>query len=40
MSNNKNLTWNDLEAEIFTPEEIAESCARIEIIASIMHLAR
>ena len=28
---NKNLTWNELEAEIFTPEEIAESRARVEI---------
>ena len=33
---NKNLTWNELEAEIFTPEEIAESRARVEIIASII----
>lgn len=34
---NKNLTWNELEAEIFTPEEIAESRARVEIIASIFY---
>ena len=33
---NKNLTWNELEAEIFTPEEIAESRARVEIIASMI----
>ena len=33
---NKNLTWNELEAEIFTPEEIAVSRARVEIIASII----
>ena len=32
----KNLTWNELEAEIFTQEEIAESRARVEIIASII----
>ena len=33
---NKQLTWNELEAEIFTPEEIAESRARVEIISSII----
>ena len=32
----KNLTWNELEAEIFTPEEIAASRARVELIASII----
>ena len=32
----KNLTWNELEAEIFTQEEIAESRARVEIISSII----
>lgn len=35
MSQNK-LTWNELEAEIFTPEEIAESHARVEIISAII----
>jgi len=34
---NKNLTWDELEAEIFTPEEIAESRTRVEIIASIIN---
>ena len=33
---NKNLTWNELEAEILTPKEIAESRARVEIISSII----
>ena len=33
---NKHLTWDELEAEIFTPEEIAESRARVEIISSII----
>ena len=32
----KNLTWNELEKEIFTPEEIAESRARVEIISAII----
>ena len=34
--NRKNMTWNELESEIFTPEEIAESHARVEIISSII----
>ena len=34
--NKTNLTWDELEAEIFTPEEIAESRARVELIASII----
>jgi ribosome-binding protein aMBF1 (putative translation factor) len=33
---NKHLTWDELESEIFTPEEIAVSRARIEIISSII----
>ena len=33
---NKNLTWNELEAEIFTPEEIAESRARVALISSLV----
>ena len=33
---NNNLSWRELEAEIFTPEEIADSHARAEIIASII----
>ena len=33
---NKHLTWDKLESEIFTPEEIAVSRARIEIISSII----
>ena len=33
---NKHLTWDELEAEIFTPEEIAASRARVEIISSII----
>lgn len=32
----KNLTWDELEAEIFSPEEIAESRARVEIISSMI----
>ena len=32
----KKLTWNELEAEIFTPEEISESRARVEIISSMI----
>ena len=32
----KNLTWSELEAELFTPEEIAESKARVEIISSLI----
>ena len=32
----KNLTWNELEAEIFTQEEIAESRARVDIISAII----
>ena len=34
--NRKNMTWNELESEIFTPEESAESHARVEIISSII----
>ena len=33
---NENLTWNKLETEIFTPEEITESRARVAIISSII----
>ena len=33
---NKHLTWDELESEIFTPEEIAVSRARIKIISSII----
>ena len=33
---NKNLTWNELEAEIFTPEEIAESHLRASIIGELV----
>lgn len=33
---NENLTWNELETEIFTPEEITESRARVAIISSII----
>ena len=29
------LTWNELEAEIFAPEEMAESRARVEIIVTL-----
>ena len=32
----KKLTWNELESELFTPEEIAESRARVEIISAII----
>ena len=34
---NNKLSWRELEAEIFTPEEIADSHARAEIIASIIN---
>lgn len=30
------LTWNEPEAEIFTPEEIAERRARVEMISSVI----
>ena len=33
---NKILTWDELESEIFTPEEIARSRARVEIISAII----
>ena len=33
---NQHLTWDELEAEIFTPKEISESRARVEIISSII----
>ena len=36
----KKLTWEEVEAEIFTPEEIAESRARVEIISSIIDARR
>ncbi len=32
----KKWTWNELESELFTPEEIAESRARVEIISAII----
>ena len=32
----KKLAWNELESELFTPEEIAESRARVDIICSII----
>ena len=32
----KQLTWDQLESEIFTPEEIAESRARVEIISALI----
>ena len=33
---NKKLTWNELESELFSPEEIAESNLRVEIISAII----
>ena len=33
---NKKLTWNKLESELFSPEEIAESNLRVEIISAII----
>ena len=36
MKMNKKLTWNKLESELFSPEEIAESNLRVEIISAII----
>ena len=33
---NKPLTWSELESEIFTPEEIAASKARVELISTLI----
>ena len=33
---NQHLTWDESEAEVFTPKEISESRARVEIISSII----
>ena len=30
------LTWNELEREVFTPEEIAASSARVQIISAVI----
>ena len=30
------LTWNELEREVFTPEEIAASRARVQIISAVI----
>lgn len=32
----KNLTWQELESEIFTPEEIQASKARVQIISAVI----
>ena len=34
--NKKHLIWNELQTDIFTPEEITESRARVELISSII----
>ncbi len=34
--NNKLRGWNEIQSELFTPEEIAESALRVEIIGALI----